>query len=73
MNEHYFLGSSSPCGFVTPIKELLGDTDNTVYLLKGTAGCGKSTLMKKYLLPFPMNPRKYTTAPPTPIPWTQFI
>ena len=44
MNEHYFLGSSSPCGFVTPIKELLGDTDNTVYLLKGTAGCGKSTL-----------------------------
>ena len=30
MNEHYFLGSSSPCGFVTPIKELLGDTDNTV-------------------------------------------
>ena len=45
MNEHYFLGSSSPCGFVTPIKELLGDTDNTVYLLKGTAGCGKSTLL----------------------------
>ena len=38
MNEHYFLGSSSPCGFVTPIKELLSDTDNTVYLLKGTAG-----------------------------------
>lgn len=47
MSEHYFLGSSSPCGFVTPIKELLSDTDNTVYILKGTAGCGKSTLMKK--------------------------
>ena len=58
MNEHYFLGSSSPCGFVTPIKELLGDTDNTVYLLKGTAGCGKSTLMKKISAAFSDEPQE---------------
>ena len=73
MNEHYFLGSSSPCGFVTPIKELLGDTDNTVYLLKGTAGCGKSTLMKKISAAFSDEPQEIYHCSPTPIPWTQFI
>lgn len=46
-HEHYFLGSSSPSGFLTPICELLGDKSNTVYIFKGTAGSGKSTLMKK--------------------------
>ncbi len=46
-NAHYFLGSSSSAGFKTPIKEILNDTDNTVYILKGTPGSGKSTLMKK--------------------------
>ena len=46
-HEHYFLGSSTSSGFVTPIGELLRDTDNTVYIFKGTAGSGKSTLMKK--------------------------
>lgn len=46
-HEHYFLGSSTSLGFVTPIGELLKNTDNTIYILKGTAGSGKSTLMKK--------------------------
>jgi len=58
MNEHYFLGSSSPCGFVTPIKEILKDTDNTIYILKGTAGCGKSTLMKKISAAFSDEPQE---------------
>lgn len=45
--EHYFLGSTSPDGFVSSVKELTDNTDNTIYILKGTAGSGKSTLMKK--------------------------
>lgn len=45
--EKYFLGSSTPEGFVTPVGAVLADTENTVYILKGTPGSGKSTLMKK--------------------------
>lgn len=43
----YFLGASTPDGFYTPIGELLSDTSVNIYILKGTAGSGKSTLMKK--------------------------
>lgn len=57
-HEHYFLGSSTPSGFVTPIGELLRDTDNTVYILKGTAGSGKSTLMKKISEAFTHKPQE---------------
>lgn len=58
MKEHYFLGSSAPGGFVTPAGALLADTDNTVYILKGTAGSGKSTLMKKISSAFEDSPQE---------------
>ena len=57
-HEHYFLGSSSSSGFVTPIGELLSGTDNTVYIFKGTAGSGKSTLMKKISEAFSDKPQE---------------
>lgn len=56
--ETYFLGSSTPNGFVTPIGNLLSDTSNTVYILKGTAGSGKSTLMKKISEAFADSPQE---------------
>lgn len=64
--EKYFLGSSSASGFATPISELLSDTDNTVYILKGTAGSGKSTLMKKISEAFADSPQEiyYCSADP---------
>ncbi len=58
MKEHYFLGSSSPNGFATTFGALLDDTDNTVYILKGTAGSGKSTLMKKISGAFEDSPQE---------------
>ncbi|MGN1101276.1 MAG: ATPase, partial [Huintestinicola sp.] len=57
-HEHYFLGSSTPSGFATPIGEMLRDTDNTVYIFKGTAGSGKSTLMKKISEAFTDKPQE---------------
>lgn len=57
-HEHYYLGSSSPSGFLTPISELLGDKSNTVYIFKGTAGSGKSTLMKKISEAFTEKPQE---------------
>lgn len=65
-DEKYFLGSSTPNGFVTPIGELVGDTSNTVYIFKGTAGSGKSTIMKKICEAFPDSPKEiyYCSADP---------
>ncbi|MGN0642785.1 MAG: ATPase [Huintestinicola sp.] len=54
----YFLGTSTPKCFVTPINEIIQDTENTVYILKGTAGSGKSTLMKKISQAFPHKPQE---------------
>lgn len=45
--EHFFLGSASPDGFILSIDSLLSDTSCNVFILKGTAGSGKSTFMKK--------------------------
>lgn len=45
--KHYFLGSSTAEGFVGTVNEITDNTRNTVCILKGTAGSGKSTLMKK--------------------------
>ena len=56
--QKYFLGSATPEGFVTPIDDVLSDTSNTVYILKGTAGSGKSTLMKKISEAFSDSPRE---------------
>lgn len=43
----YFLGSSTPAGFVNSAASFLEDTSVTAYILKGTPGSGKSTLMRK--------------------------
>jgi ABC-type phosphonate transport system ATPase subunit len=44
----YFLGTNSALGFVSLYHELIDEcTASAVYYLKGGAGCGKSTLMKK--------------------------
>lgn len=64
--ECYFLGSSTPTAFSTPIDALLADTSNTVFILKGTAGSGKSTLMKRISSAFEDSPREvyYCSADP---------
>lgn len=58
IHQTYFLGSSTPAGFVTNIGSLLSDTSNTAYILKGTAGSGKSTLMKKISEAFADSPQE---------------
>lgn len=45
---HYFLGANSPQGFYSLYDELMDlKTGDTVYILKGGPGCGKSSFMKK--------------------------
>jgi hypothetical protein len=44
----YFLGANSAQGFVSLYHDLIDESHATAfYILKGGAGCGKSTLMKK--------------------------
>ena len=44
----YFLGANSPSGFFSLYSELISPRDaRAIYLLKGGAGCGKSTLMRR--------------------------
>ena len=44
----FFLGANSPSGFYSLYDQMLDpDTANRVFLLKGGAGCGKSSLMKR--------------------------
>ena len=43
----YFLGANSVKGFASLYDKLIDETKaNALYILKGGAGCGKSTLMK---------------------------
>ncbi len=65
-HEKFFLGSATPNGFVTSIGSLLSDTKTTSYILKGTAGSGKSTLMKKISAAFADSPQElyYCSADP---------
>ncbi len=49
----FFLGALSPTGFGNYYTQVLSDTSCNVVLLKGSPGCGKSTLMRRvanYLL-----------------------
>jgi len=47
-NIQYFLGANSPRGFYSLYEQLIRIEDaSAVYILKGGAGCGKSTLMKQ--------------------------
>ncbi len=44
----YFLGANTPQGFYSLTGQMLDpDKHRAIYILKGGAGCGKSTLMKK--------------------------
>ena len=44
----FFLGANSPSGFYSLYDQMLeGDTAQRIFLLKGGAGCGKSSLMKR--------------------------
>ena len=48
MGPSYFLGANSPSGFYSLYSELISPRDaRAIYLLKGGAGCGKSTLMRR--------------------------
>lgn len=47
MSEKYFLGAMTQYGFSTEFSKLIGNKDNFTYILKGGAGTGKSSLMKK--------------------------
>lgn len=47
-NIQYFLGANSPRGFFSLYDQLIdSSTANSVYILKGGPGCGKSTLMRR--------------------------
>lgn len=47
-NIQYFLGANSPRGFYSLYDQLIPiETAKVVYILKGGAGCGKSTLMRQ--------------------------
>lgn len=44
----YFLGANAPTGFYSLYPELIRpETARAIYILKGGAGCGKSTLMRR--------------------------
>lgn len=47
MSEKYFLGAMTAHGFSTEFSRLIGDKGYFTYILKGGAGTGKSSLMKK--------------------------
>ena len=47
MAEKFFLGAMTPSGFKTQLAEYVGGKKYFTYILKGGAGTGKSTLMKK--------------------------
>ncbi len=49
----YFLGGTSPNGFKTCFDKLIYESGCFTYIIKGTAGSGKSTLMKKIADAFP--------------------
>lgn len=48
MQTQYFLGANAPGGFASLYQELLPpEKADALYILKGGAGCGKSTLMRR--------------------------
>jgi len=45
---HFFLGANAPSGFYSLYEDLIDhQTDQTLYIIKGGAGCGKSSFMRK--------------------------
>ncbi|MCC8042295.1 MAG: hypothetical protein LIO69_02020 [Oscillospiraceae bacterium] len=58
VDEKYFIGCSTSRGYSCAVKDMLADTSNTAYILKGVPGSGKSTLMKKISDSFPEKPKQ---------------
>ena len=52
MSEKYFLGAMTQNGFSTEFRKIMADTDYYTFILKGGAGTGKSSLMKKIAAEF---------------------
>lgn len=52
MSEKYFLGAMTQNGFSTEFRKIMADTDYYTFILKGGAGTGKSSLMKKIAVEF---------------------
>lgn len=52
MSEKYFLGCMTQQGFSTEFGRLIAEDDRFTYILKGGAGTGKSSLMKKIAAEF---------------------
>lgn len=52
MSETYFLGSMTGHGFRSAFDDVIGNEDYFTYILKGGAGTGKSSLMKKVAAEF---------------------
>lgn len=52
MSEKYFLGAMTQHGFSTEFGKLIENADYYTYILKGGAGTGKSSLMKKVAAEF---------------------
>lgn len=52
MSEKYFLGCMTAQGFSTEFGRLIGEGDRFTYILKGGAGTGKSSLMKRVAAEF---------------------
>ena len=45
-NTHFFLSANSPAGFYSLFDQLVDPyTDDTLYILKGGPGCGKSSFL----------------------------
>lgn len=55
MSEVYFLGAMTSNGFSTEFGKVIADTNIFTYILKGGAGTGKSSLMKKIAAHFENN------------------
>ena len=47
MSEKYFLGAMTQNGFSTEFGKIMADKEYFTFILKGGAGTGKSSLMKK--------------------------
>ena len=52
MSEKYFLGAMTQNGFSTEFGKIMADKEYFTFILKGGAGTGKSSLMKKIAAEF---------------------
>lgn len=71
----FYLGANSPTGFYSLYDQLLEpEQAETIYILKGGPGCGKSSLMRGWPRPWRRRGLRWSTspAPATRTPWTRW-